>query len=115
MSQSQPVPSDEIQRPDDSSSQGATVARGAVFKFASAYWRVAAVVLLAGVLPWVAAMVARSILRGTYVHELLHECMELAGTCIALAVATLLWLRSQYVKEAPHLMWAAAALVAMGL
>src|SRR5512146_626857 len=78
-------------------------------------FKVAAVVLLAGVLPWLVSMVARALFRGTYVHELLHQGLELAGACVAFAVATLLWIRSEYDKRAAHLLWAAAALVAMGL
>ena len=78
--------------------------------------KVAVVVLLAGVLPLLVSMAARQLVEGeAYVYDLLHECLELAGTCIALAVATLLWLRSQYEEEASHLLWATAALVAMGL
>jgi PAS domain S-box-containing protein len=116
MSQPQPVPSDESSHPDNTNTVSAAEMREAIpARESSPTFRIVAVVLLAGVLPCLVAVVARSLFRGAYVHEFLHECVELAGTCIALAVATLLWLRSQYEKESPHLMWAAAALVAMGL
>ena len=97
MSQPQPVPSDENRRRDNNTSSGAAVTPTLG---SSAKSKVVTVVLLAGVLPWLVAVVARSLFGGIYIHEFLHECVELAGTCIALAVATLLWLRSQYEKEA---------------
>ena len=115
MSQPQPA-SDESRHPHNTHPGSDGVGRGPVpAPDSSVKTRIAAVVLQAGVLPWVAAVVARAHFTGDYVYEFLHECMELAGTCIALAVATLLWLRSQYERKAPYLMWAAAALIAMGL
>src|SRR5438105_11139279 len=85
-------------------------------KRSSARSRIIQVVLLAGVLPCLVSLTA-SFLFGKVcrVHEPLHECWELAGTCIALTVAMLLWLRSRHEKDSPHLLWVAAALVAMGL
>jgi PAS domain S-box-containing protein len=74
------------------------------------------VVLLAGVLPWLLSLAAYFAFGSAqHVHERLHEGLELIGSCTALAVAMLLWLRSRQDKESPHLLWVAAALVAMGL
>lgn len=43
------------------------------------------------------------------------ESLEVTGSCIALAVALLIWLRVQHDKSCPHLLWVAAALVGTGL
>jgi PAS domain S-box-containing protein len=83
---------------------------------APATFRVAAVVLLAGLLPCLVSLAARFLFADQpYVQEALHECLELVGTCIALGVAMLLLLRLRYGRASPHLLWVVAALVAMGL
>jgi signal transduction histidine kinase len=78
--------------------------------------RVVAAVLLAGVLPWLASLAAY-LLFGDERHilEPLHGDLEMAGACIALAVAALLLLRLRYDPASAHLTWVAMGLVAMGL
>ena len=78
--------------------------------------RIIAVVLLAGVLPGLVSLAAHLLLGDAQrVHEPLHEWFELAGGCIALAVAMLLLLRAQHEKVSQHLFWVVASLIAMGL
>jgi PAS domain S-box-containing protein len=85
-------------------------------KQSPAKFRIVAVVLLAGVLPWLVSLAAKFVFGDAQsVQEPLHEWFELTGTCIALGVAMLLLLRERHEKVAPHLLWVAAALVAMGL
>ena len=82
----------------------------------AARWRVVAVVLLAGVLPWLLSVGAHSFFGGgRHVNEPLHECLELTGACIALAVAMLLWLQVRHEEGSLHLFWVVLALVAMGV
>ena len=77
---------------------------------------VIAVVLLAGVLPWLSGLYAIHMLGNTSrVHEPLHGGLELAGACIALGVAMLLLIRARHESEASYLLWIVAALVVMGL
>lgn len=45
----------------------------------------------------------------------LHECLELTGSCIALAVAMLIWLHAEHEGWSEHLLCVAAALMTMGL
>ena len=78
--------------------------------------RIIAVVLLAGVLPGLVSLAAHLLLGDAQrVQEPLHEWFELAGGCIALAVAMLLLLRAQHEKVSQHLFWVVASLIAMGL
>ena len=82
----------------------------------SAKSKMVALVLLAGVLPPLASLAAHLIIGDAkHVHEPLHECFELAGTCIALAVAMLLLLRLRHEAGSQHLFWVVASLIAMGL
>jgi PAS domain S-box-containing protein len=78
--------------------------------------RIAAVVLLAGVLPWLVSLAAR-IVFGTvqYLGEPLHAGFELSGAAIALIVAMLVLLRLGHEDTSSHLLWVVASLVAMGL
>ncbi len=72
--------------------------------------------LLAGVLPCLASFAAHLLFgNAPHVQEPLHEMFELAGSCIALGVAMLLLLRLRHEDTAPHLLWVAAALAAMGV
>ena len=78
--------------------------------------RLVAVVVLAGVVPWLVTLAASAAFGdGQHVHERLHEAIELAGAAIALGVAALLLLRARHEPLEAHLLWVAAALVAMGL
>ncbi len=72
--------------------------------------------LLAGMLPLLVSLFAKLYFgESQYVHEALHEGLELAGTCIALSVAMLLFIRQRYEYSSPHLLWVVSALVAMGI
>jgi PAS domain S-box-containing protein len=85
-------------------------------KPSSAKSRIIQVVFFAGMLPWLLSLAAPFAFGGApHVHERLHEALELTGSCTAFAVAMLLWLRSREDKESPHILWVAAALIAMGL
>ena len=85
-------------------------------KLAAARYKVLLVVLLAGVLPVLISMTAVLLLgNAQHVQERLHECLELAGTFIALMVAMLLWFRARHENGIDHLLWLAAALVVMRL
>ncbi len=78
--------------------------------------RIEVVVLLAGVLPWLTWLAARLVFGDTpYPAEPFHEGLEIAGAAIALSVAMLLLLRLRHEEAAPHLLWAVAALITMGL
>ena len=78
--------------------------------------RVIAVVLMAGVLPVLISLAAHFFVGDAkHVQEPLHEAVELAGTCIALAVAMLLLLHTRHEAASQHLFWVVASLVAMGL
>jgi PAS domain S-box-containing protein len=78
--------------------------------------RIAAVVLLAGVLPGLVWLAARWIFGSApYAAEPLHEGMEIAGAGIALGVAMLILLRLRHETTSPHLLWVVAALIVMGL
>ncbi|MBA4387098.1 MAG: hypothetical protein C0404_03895, partial [Verrucomicrobia bacterium] len=78
--------------------------------------RIVAVVLLAGGLPLLVSLGAHLLIGDVrYVREPLHEAVELTGTCIALAVAMLLLLRTRHERTSQHLLWVVASLVAMGL
>ena len=78
--------------------------------------KVIALVLLAGVLPFLASLAAHLIIGDAkHVQEPLHEGFELAGCCIALGVAMILLLRLQHENASSHLFWVVAALVAMGI
>lgn len=75
-----------------------------------------AAVLLAGVLPCLAALGAEYLWGDRpHPHEPLHESLELAGAFIALGVALLLLLRLEHEDRSPHLLWIVLALVVMGL
>ncbi len=85
-------------------------------KSAPSKFNILAAVLLAGVLPWLVSLSSHLLLGDTqHVQERLHEFLELIGACIALGVALLLLLRAKHEQVGPHLLWAASALVAMGL
>jgi PAS domain S-box-containing protein len=85
-------------------------------KLSPAKTKVIAVVLLAGVLPLLVSVAAYLISGGAkHVQEPVHEGFELAGSCIALAVATLLMLRMRHEEGSQHLFWVVASLIAMGL
>ncbi len=75
----------------------------------------AGVVLLAGVAPLLTHVLIDRASDGIFIAERLHEAVELAGTCIALGVASLLLLRERQERDRSHLLWMVAALVAMGL
>jgi PAS domain S-box-containing protein len=78
--------------------------------------RIAAVVLLAAVLPGLVWLAARWIFGDVpYPAEPLHEGMEIAGAAIALSVAMFLLLRLRHKETSPHLLWVVMALVVMGL
>ena len=78
--------------------------------------RLAAPVLLAGVLPLLVSLAVRYIWGDApRVQDPLHEAFELGGSCIALAVAMLLLLRLRHEKTSPHLFWVATSLIMMGL
>ncbi|MDO8805307.1 MAG: PAS domain-containing protein [Elusimicrobiota bacterium] len=78
--------------------------------------KIIAVLMLAGLLPWLVSLAAFSLFGDTrHIQEPLHEFFELTGTCIALAVAALLLLRLRHEEELQHLFWAAAGLIAMGV
>ncbi len=78
--------------------------------------KVAAVVLLAGVLPWLLSFASHLVIGDArLVQEQLHEGVEVAGSCIALGVAMLLLLRLRRGLATPHLRCVAAALVGMGI
>jgi PAS domain S-box-containing protein len=82
----------------------------------SAKLRLVLVVLAAGVLPGLASVAAHLLIGDArHVQEPLHECVELTGTCIALAVAMLLLLHTRHEGTSQHLFWVVAGLVAMGL
>ncbi|HTC33940.1 MAG TPA: PAS domain S-box protein [Bryobacteraceae bacterium] len=82
----------------------------------SAKYRAGAVLLLAFVLPLLMGWGAALLFGNTrYVQEPLHECLELSGSWIALAVAMLLWVRVEREQWTPHLMCMASALAGMGL
>lgn len=75
-----------------------------------------AAVLLAGILPWTASLVAHFIIGDTqHVHLPIHAGFEVVGSSIALGVAMLLLLRLRHENASPHLLWVSAALVAMGI
>jgi PAS domain S-box-containing protein len=78
--------------------------------------KIIAVILLVGVLPLLVSL-ASSLFIGNAKHidEPLHEFFELTGSCIAITVAMLLLLRLRHEEKSTHLLWAVAALVAMGL
>ena len=78
--------------------------------------RLATALLLAGVLPSLAALTT-ALLFGSqpHVHAPLHEGIELIGSCIGIMVAMLLVMRSKYDTTAPHVLWVALALVAMAI
>ncbi len=79
-------------------------------------WTLVAVALLAGAVPLIIALMFQSIFGATiHINEPLHECMELVGSCIAIGVAMLLWLRADHEQRLPYILWIAAALVAMGV
>jgi len=78
--------------------------------------KIIAVLLMAGVMPLLISLAAYVLFgNAQHVHDPLHEAVELAGGCIALAVAMLLLLRLRHENASPHLLWVVAALVAMGL
>jgi PAS domain S-box-containing protein len=77
--------------------------------------KIVAVVLLAGVLPCLASLVAEMWGGSAMVNEPVHEFVEVAGGCIAVGVALLLLLQARHERGADHLGWVAAALLAMGL
>ncbi len=78
--------------------------------------RMVAVVLLAFVLPVLIAWgVSRSLGSPRHVQAALHECLELSGSWIALAVAMLLWLRVEREQWSPRLMCVASMLVGTAL
>ncbi len=78
--------------------------------------KIAAVVLLAGMLPWLASFTSHLVIGDArLVHEPLHEGFQLAGSCIALAVAMLLLLRLRRGTASTHLRCVVAALVGMGI
>ncbi len=75
-----------------------------------------AVVLLAFVLPVLLAWgVSRSFGSGRHAQAALHECLDLSGSWIALAVAMLLWLRVEREQWSPSLMCVASMLVGTAL
>jgi PAS domain S-box-containing protein len=79
--------------------------------------KIIAVVLLAGLLPWLVSLAA-SFLFGAapHVQEPLHEFSELAGSCIGLMMASLLLLITRHEdRSTQHLFWVMAGLVAMGV
>jgi PAS domain S-box-containing protein len=85
-------------------------------KLSSAKSKVLAVVLLACILPSLISLVAYFLFGSArHIHEPLHECLELSGSWIALAVAMGVWLHAQREQRFLHLQWVAAALVGMGL
>jgi hypothetical protein len=68
--------------------------------------RIVAVVLPAAVLPLLVSLAAHALLGDARrVQEPLHAAVELLGTCMALSVAMLLWLRLQREHGSPHLLW----------
>jgi PAS domain S-box-containing protein len=76
--------------------------------------RIVAAVLLAGVLPLSVGLAAHFLFGGTpRVHEPFHQALELAVSCVGLAVALLLHLQNE--KGSSPLLWVVAALVAMGI
>ena len=78
--------------------------------------KIAAVVCLAGVLPWLVSVTSHLVLGDArLVQEPLHEGFELAGSCVALGVAMLLLLRLRRGTASSHLRCVAAALVGMGI
>jgi PAS domain S-box-containing protein len=78
--------------------------------------KVAAVVLLASVVPWLLSFTSHLVIGDAeLVQEPLHEGFELAGSCIALGVAMLLLLRLRREIAPPHLRCVVAALVGMGI
>src|SRR5512133_3619500 len=79
-------------------------------------WRIALVVVLAGVTPVVIGEGATQIYgQKEFVDEFVHTGIELAGSAIALTLAILLLLRPRYEKGAEHLLWLAAGFVVMGV
>ena len=85
-------------------------------KASSAEVKIIDAVLLAAVLPWLVSLAASFRFGATaHVQMQLHESLELAGSCMALMVAMLLWLRVCHEKETEHLLWVTASLVAMGM
>src|SRR5205814_1602232 len=82
-------------------------------KRCSAEAKIIDVVLLAAVLPWLVSLAASFRFGETpYVQMQLHESLELVGSCMALMVAMLLWLRVGHERETAHLLWVVASLVA---
>ncbi len=82
----------------------------------SAKSKVIAVVLLAGVIPWLVSVAAHAVLGDVpRIHEPIHQFLEITGSCIAIGVAMLLLLRLHHEKTNPHLLWMTAGLVTMGL
>jgi PAS domain S-box-containing protein len=78
--------------------------------------RIATVILLGGILPSLTSLAAHLVLGDAVaVQEPLHEGVELVGSCIALGVAMLLWLRLRHESASSHLVWVMASLVLMGL
>ena len=78
--------------------------------------KVAAVVLLASVVPWLLSFTSHLVIGDAgLVQEPLHEGFELVGSCIALGVAMLLLLRLRREIAPPHLRCVVAALVGMGI
>ncbi len=76
----------------------------------------AAVVLLAFVLPVLIAWgVSRWFGSARHVQAALHECLDLSGSWIALAVAMLLWVRVEREEWSPSLMCVASMLVGTAL
>jgi hypothetical protein len=75
-------------------------------KPASAKPNIIRAVPLAGVPPALPALVAHLVFgEAERVQEPLHECLELTGSCIALAVAMLLLPRLRHENASPHLHW----------
>jgi hypothetical protein len=78
--------------------------------------KIAAVVLLAGVLPWLISVGSHLVIGdATLVQEALHNGLEMMGVCIAFGVALLLLLRVSRTNASPHLLWVVTALVGMGI
>jgi hypothetical protein len=73
-------------------------------------------VVLAGLLPWLLSLLTHAAFGETaYRNDTVHAVFELAGSGIAVGVAALFTLRMRDRVPAPHLRWAIAALVGMGL
>ena len=77
---------------------------------------IAAVILLAAVLPGLVWLAAHWIFGNVpHTAEPLHEGMEIAGAAIALSVAMFILLRLRHKGTSPHLLWVVTALIVMGL